>query len=107
MDDSVQIRCTRCKSEFRDRAHRIQSGYSRQCPNCEAVIFFEEGSVDRNIQRALLVARRLRRALLDVEVEKRRAIALSDAPEETSADSPEQTKTRGAPTTNRSSYRRR
>jgi DNA-directed RNA polymerase subunit RPC12/RpoP len=63
MDDSVQIRCTRCKSTFRDRARRLQPGYSRQCPNCEVIIFFEESSADKNVQTALLEARRLRRVL--------------------------------------------
>ena len=63
MDDTVQIRCTRCKSAFRERARRLQPGYSRQCPNCEVIIFFEESSSDKNVQTALLEARRLRRML--------------------------------------------
>jgi hypothetical protein len=67
MDDSVQIRCTRCKSAFRERAGRLQPGYSRQCPNCEVIIFFEETSADKNVQTALLDARRLRRALREAE----------------------------------------
>ena len=67
MDDSVQIRCTRCKSTFRDRARRLQPGYSRQCPNCEVIIFFEESSADKNVQTALLDARRLRRVLREAE----------------------------------------
>jgi DNA-directed RNA polymerase subunit RPC12/RpoP len=67
MDDSVQIHCTRCKSAFRDRARRLQPGYSRQCPNCEVIIFFEETSADKNVQTALLDARRLRRVLRDAE----------------------------------------
>ena len=62
-DDSVQIHCTRCKSTFRDRAKRLQPGYTRQCPNCEIVIFFLESSSDKNVQKALLTARRLRRVL--------------------------------------------
>jgi hypothetical protein len=44
----------------------LQFGYSRQCPNCEVLIFFEEGSSDVNVQAALLAARRLRRALLEM-----------------------------------------
>jgi phage FluMu protein Com len=44
MDDSVQIKCNRCKSVFRDRARRLQNGYSRQCPSCEVVLFFDEDS---------------------------------------------------------------
>ena len=67
MDDSVQIRCTRCKSTFRDRARRVQPGYSRQCPNCEVIIFFEESSSDKNVQTTLLAARRLRRVLREEE----------------------------------------
>jgi hypothetical protein len=65
MSDSVQVYCTRCKSTFRDRAKRLQPGYSRQCPNCEVVIFFEESTGDKSVQRALLAARRLRRVLRD------------------------------------------
>jgi hypothetical protein len=53
---------------FRDRARRVQSGYSRQCPCCEVVLFFEETSPDRNIQRALNSARALRKVLRDLEI---------------------------------------
>jgi len=67
MDNTVQIRCTRCKSAFRERARRLQPGYSRQCPNCEVIIFFEESSSDKNVQTALLEARRLRRVLREAE----------------------------------------
>ncbi len=67
MDDSVQVCCTRCKNVFRDRARRIQSGYSRQCPGCEVVLFFEETSPDKNIKRALTSARGLRKVLRDTE----------------------------------------
>jgi hypothetical protein len=67
MDDSVQIRCTRCKGAFRDRARRVQPGYSRQCPNCEVIIFFEETSADKNVKTAILAARRLRRVLREAE----------------------------------------
>jgi NAD-dependent SIR2 family protein deacetylase len=63
MDDSVQILCTRCRGTFRERARRLQNGYSRQCPNCEVLIFFEEASPDKNIETALRKARKLRRAL--------------------------------------------
>ena len=63
MEDTVQVRCTKCKGSFRDRARRIQSGYSRQCPNCEVIIFFEEGAIDRNVQRAIRDAKRSHRVL--------------------------------------------
>lgn len=67
MPDSVQIHCTRCRSTFRDRARRLQPGYSRQCPNCEVVIFFEEHANDKNVQTALTTARNIRRALREQE----------------------------------------
>jgi len=67
MSDSVQIHCKRCRSNFRDRARRVQPGYSRQCPSCEVVIFFEESSSDNNVKTALLAALRLRRVLRESE----------------------------------------
>ncbi|MGH6711010.1 MAG: hypothetical protein ACREEK_18810 [Bradyrhizobium sp.] len=67
MDDSVQLRCHRCKSSFRDKARRVQSGYSRQCISCETMLFFEEGSPDKNIQRTLREAKRVRKALHEAE----------------------------------------
>ena len=68
MDDSVQIRCSRCRSVFRDRARRLQNDYSRQCPYCEVVLFFEETSPDRNIKRAMIAARGVRKALREAEL---------------------------------------
>ena len=70
MDDSIRVRCTRCKTAFRDRAHRLQSGFSRQCPSCEVVLFFEEGSNDPNIQPALAEAQRTRAAIRQSEEAK-------------------------------------
>jgi predicted nucleic acid-binding Zn-ribbon protein len=67
MLDTVQIRCTRCKTVFRERAKRMQSGYSRQCPCCEVVLFFEEDSHDTNMKRAMRSARQVRRELREIE----------------------------------------
>nr|WP_076859372.1 Zn-ribbon containing protein [Bradyrhizobium mercantei] len=67
MEDSVQVRCTRCKNVFRDRAKRLQNGYSRQCPSCEIVLFFDEDSHDSNIKRAMRTARRARKELRESE----------------------------------------
>ena len=68
MDDSVQVCCSRCKNVFRERARRMQSGFSRQCPCCEVVLFFEETSPDKNVQKALRAARGLRKLLREEEV---------------------------------------
>jgi hypothetical protein len=67
MDDSVQIRCHRCKSSFRDKARRLQSGYSRQCISCETLLFFDDSSIDKNVQRTLREAKKLRRLLREAE----------------------------------------
>lgn len=65
LDDSLQIRCPKCKAQFRDKARRVVSGYSKQCPRCEVMIFYEDGATDKSIARALLDAKRLRRALTE------------------------------------------
>lgn len=64
---SVQIQCTRCKSVFRDRAGRLQDGYSRQCPSCEVVLFFAEDSQHPFVKRAMREARRVRKQLREAE----------------------------------------
>ena len=70
MDDSIQLRCSRCNSSFRDRARRVQNGYSRECPGCNALMFFESESHDQYIKRALKAAHKLRRLLAAAEGEK-------------------------------------
>ena len=70
MDDTVQIRCHRCKGAFRDKARRVRSGYSRQCPSCETVIFFDDGTIDKSIQRSLREARQVRKELRELEMIK-------------------------------------
>ena len=71
MDDSVQIRCAKCKSTFRERARRLQNGYSRQCPSCEVVVFFDEDSPHANIKQAMRMARQVRKELREAECEIR------------------------------------
>jgi hypothetical protein len=71
-DDSVQVRCRRCKGAFRERARRLQNGYSRQCPTCEVVLFFDDDSQDQTIRRAMRSARQVRAALREAEAEQPR-----------------------------------
>ena len=71
-DDSVQVRCRRCRSVFRDRARRLQSGYTRQCPTCEVVLFFDDDSPDQATRRAMKNARHVRAALREAEAEQPR-----------------------------------
>ncbi|MGE0286850.1 MAG: hypothetical protein AB7I42_11840 [Bradyrhizobium sp.] len=72
LDDSVQVRCRRCRGVFRDRARRLQNGYSRQCPTCEVVLFFDEDSPEQSIRRAMRSARQVRAALREAEMEQPR-----------------------------------
>src|SRR5262245_51318086 len=70
MEDTVQIRCHRCKGCFREKARRVQNGFSRQCITCETMLFFDEGSADKNVQRTLREARKVRKELREAEFEK-------------------------------------
>ena len=69
----VQIQCTRCKGVFRDRAGRLQDGYSRQCPSCEVVLFFAEDAPHPFIKRAMRDARNVRKQMREAEAAKRAA----------------------------------
>ncbi|MGY3659571.1 hypothetical protein [Bradyrhizobium sp. USDA 376] len=70
---SVQIQCTRCKNVFRDRAARLQDGYSRQCPSCEVVLFFAEDSQHPFVKRAMRNARKVRKEQREAEAVRRAA----------------------------------
>jgi hypothetical protein len=70
LDDSVQVHCRRCKGVFRERAGRLQNGYSRQCPTCEVVLFFDEDSPEQSIRRAMRSARQVRKTLREAELER-------------------------------------
>ena len=81
MDDSVQVRCRRCKTVFRERARRMQNGYSRQCPCCEVLLFFDDDSNEPTIKRSMRAARKVRAELREQEflalTESRGTAALS------------------------------
>lgn len=67
----VQVQCTRCKTMFRDRAGRLQDGYSRQCPGCEVVLFFAEDSQHPFIKRAMRNALKARKEQHGAEAARR------------------------------------
>jgi|SRR5689334_5425 len=79
MEDSVQINCTRCKNVFRERARRLQNGYSRQCPCCEVLLFFDEDSQYPNIKRAMRTARNIRKEQRELEAAESFFVASSGA----------------------------
>jgi hypothetical protein len=63
IEETIQVRCSRCELKFRDKASRVRDGYSRQCPSCERMLFFIDGSPNRDISRALREAERVRKLL--------------------------------------------
>ena len=65
--DSVQVHCSRCKTVFRERARRLQNGFSRQCPCCDVVLFFDEDSSSPNIKLAMRKAREVRKQMREAE----------------------------------------
>jgi phage FluMu protein Com len=67
MDDAIQIRCSRCNSRVRDRARRVRGGYTRECPSCNVLIFFESESHEDDIKRALKAAHKMRRLVAEAE----------------------------------------
>lgn len=69
----VQVQCTRCKNVFRDRAGRLQDGYTRQCPGCEVVLFFAEDAAHPFIRRAMRSARKVRKEQREAEAAPRAA----------------------------------
>jgi hypothetical protein len=69
VDESIQVRCSRCKEKFRDKARRVRDGYSRQCPVCERILFFTDGSPNQDIADALRRAERARKLLRQAEDE--------------------------------------
>jgi predicted nucleic acid-binding Zn-ribbon protein len=85
IEDTVQVRCTRCKTKFRDKARRLRAGYSRQCPSCECMVFFEDDSPNKDIRDAMRDAERVRKALREEEAEKIAARATA-ATEQAHAD---------------------
>ncbi len=89
IDDTIQVCCSRCKLKFRDKARRVRAGYSRQCPSCECMIFFEDNSPKKEIDRAMRDAERVRKLLRDAEAEQalsRRASAKQQAEGESESD---------------------
>jgi hypothetical protein len=63
IDDKVKIICSKCSMMFRERAQRIRNGFQTQCPHCFKLLTFESNSEDRNIRRAIKLARDVRISL--------------------------------------------
>ena len=70
IDETIQVRCSRCKLKFRDKARRVRDGYSRQCPSCERLLFFVDGSPVKDITDALREAQRVRKLLIQEQDSK-------------------------------------
>ena len=106
IDDTIQVRCSGCKTKFRDKARRVKDGYSRQCPACERMVFFLDESSNKDIQEALRDAVRVRKALRDEEAEKIATRAVAPAEQTNDADPPPATTWRRVDRRSRSAGRR-
>ena len=69
VDPTIQVRCSRCKGKFREKARRVRDGYSTQCPSCERLLFFVDGSPNKDINDALRKAEQVRKLLRKEEDE--------------------------------------
>ena len=87
IEDTVQIRCSRCKSKFRDKARRVVNGYSRQCPSCESMIFFAEDTANPDIRVAVRQAAQVRKEFREQALEAATRLATCQAPDEDEDDS--------------------
>jgi hypothetical protein len=86
VEETIQVRCSRCKGKFRDKVRRVRDGYSRQCPSCERMMFFIDGSPNKDIGDALREAQRVRKLLVQEEQEAAMALPKTSAPEAEACD---------------------
>ena len=63
MDETIQVTCPNCRARFREKARKLTDGFSRQCPTCDSVIFFNEESPKLQINTAMKAASAMRRRL--------------------------------------------
>jgi hypothetical protein len=78
IDEKIKIRCTKCSQVFRERAQRVRDGFQTNCLHCNRLITFDINAEDRNIRKALINARELRRVIEDSR--KAASIAQEAAP---------------------------
>jgi len=78
LDDKIKIKCPKCSQIFRERAQKVRDGFQANCPHCYRLITFDVSAEDRNIRKALRVARELRQVL--EANRKAAAVALEEAP---------------------------
>jgi DNA-directed RNA polymerase subunit RPC12/RpoP len=63
LDEKIKIKCTKCSQIFRERAQKVRDGFQTNCPHCNRLITFDTMVDDRNIRKALVNARELRRVI--------------------------------------------
>ena len=78
LDEKVRIKCTTCNQVFRERAQRVRPGFQCNCHHCNRLITFDLTVEDRNVRKALLMAKE-RRVIIEA-ARKAAAIAREGAP---------------------------
>ena len=64
MSEKIRVRCSRCKSGFREKVANMREGYQAQCPSCNRLITFSSDSGDACVKRAMTEARRIRNGFI-------------------------------------------
>jgi hypothetical protein len=78
VDEKIRIKCTKCTQVFRERAQRVRPGFQTNCPHCNRLITFDPTIEDRNVRKALLMAKE-KRTLIEA-ARKAAAVAAEGAP---------------------------
>lgn len=63
IDEKVKIKCSKCSHVFRERAGKVRDGFQTNCQQCNRLITFDMNAEDKNIRKALMSARDVRRAI--------------------------------------------
>jgi hypothetical protein len=63
IDEKIKIKCSKCSQVFRERAGKVRDGFQTNCQHCNRLITFDMNADDKNIRKALMSAREVRRAI--------------------------------------------
>jgi len=80
IDEKIKIKCSKCSQVFRERAGKVRDGFQANCQHCNRLITFDMNAEDKNIRKALMNAREVRRAIEAQQLAARLAQEASPTP---------------------------
>jgi hypothetical protein len=80
IEEKIKIRCSKCSQVFRERAGKVRDGFQINCQHCNRLITFDTNADDKNIRKALMNAREVRRAIEAEQLATRLAQGSSPSP---------------------------